>query len=289
MSAGTITDEQSDSVRAYRRLMYLWFFDPQRRSSAIGPLTNPVMVKETRCSRFGRSHWMMRLLGGCLIVSLGLMIATARGSQDWGVSTLGAIMVVLQVALIVLLTPSLASGLVSSERESGGWALLQMTPLSSWSIIVGKLLSVGRTLLLVLIATLPGYAVMLLIDRDQAPRAARVLVTLGLTALFALLLSAAVSTMFRRTAQATALAYTLLVGMCAGTMLVWVARDAPFTHSTVERALAANPMAAGLSIIQARGFDQYNLLPMNWYILGGGCVLLMGVLLMRTWQLTRPK
>ena len=29
----------------------------------------------------------------------------------------------LQVALIVLLAPSLAGGLISSERESGGWGL----------------------------------------------------------------------------------------------------------------------------------------------------------------------
>ena len=51
------------------------------------------------------------------------------------------------------------SGLISSERESGGWEILQMTPLSVGVIIRGKLMSVVSTLALILCATLPGYLV----------------------------------------------------------------------------------------------------------------------------------
>ena len=41
---------------------------------------------------------------------------------------------------------------LSSERETGGWQLLQMTPLSAGAILRGKLLSVAWPLFLVLLA-----------------------------------------------------------------------------------------------------------------------------------------
>ena len=59
----------------------------------------------------------------------------------------------LQTALVVLLTPSLAAGLIATERERGGWSLLRATPLSGWRIAMGKLTSVAWTLLLILAAT----------------------------------------------------------------------------------------------------------------------------------------
>ncbi|MEI8196146.1 MAG: ABC transporter permease subunit, partial [Phycisphaerae bacterium] len=116
-NAGRITDERSSGAQVFRRIMYLWFFDPQRRSGLIGDSTNPVMVKEFRSSKFGRGYWMMRLIGTCLIVSLGLTLASAASSTDWGVEKMGGILVLLQMALLILVTPSLASGLISTERE----------------------------------------------------------------------------------------------------------------------------------------------------------------------------
>jgi hypothetical protein len=62
------------------------------------------------------------------------------------------------MGLIVLITPSLASGLISSDLETGGWQLLQMTPLSALTIITGKLLSVTWTLLLVHLGSMLPWA-----------------------------------------------------------------------------------------------------------------------------------
>ena len=288
-SKGLITDEQSEGVQRYRRVMFMWFFDPKRRSSMIGDWTNPVMIKEFRARRFGRSHWIMRIIGGTLLVSLGLMLITTKNSEDWGVATLGSVLVILQMGLIVLITPSLASGLISGERESGGWQLMQMTPLSTWRIVVGKLISVIWLLLLLQIATLPGYAVMIYIDTSNADVVVRVLICLVLTACFALLLSAAVSSLFKRTGPATTIAYSVLILICAGTMLFWLGADAPFTHQTVETVLKANPLAAALSIIQLPGFEQYNLVPHNWWIIGGASVACLLVLIVRVYQLGRPQ
>lgn len=287
--AGTMTDDRSAGAQVFRRIMYLWFFDPQRRSGLIGPMTNPVMVKEQRCRRFGRGNWMMRLIGACLIISMLLMLAALTLSIDNGVETMGGIMVLLQISLIVLLTPSLASGLISGERESRGWQLLQMTPLSALSIVMGKLLSVIVTLVLVLLATLPAYAVLIYVDPGQWQIALYVLLTLTLTALLALLISAAVSSVFENTAAATATSYGILVALFAGTMLFWLGQDAPFSRDVVETALAINPLAAALELLDTPGFDDYQLVPLNWYLAGGLCALSLLVLMVQVWRLTRPR
>ena len=289
--AGRITDDRSAKVRLYRRVMYMWFFDPQRRSGLIGPLTNPVMVKEFRTRKFGRAHWLARLFGGCLVLSLALMLATTRGTLDWGPATLGGIVVSLSGALIVLVTPSLASGIIAGERESGGWTLLKMTPMSAMSIVTGKLLSVAWTLALVLLATLPGYLVLMKIDVDGklTPKIRDVSITLALTAALAVLMSAAVSALCRKTTTATAGAYCLLVGVCGGPLLFWMGLDAPFPRHRVEEVLTISPVAASLSLIGAPGFENFALLPGAWYVAGGLSAASVVVLLFQTWRLTRPQ
>lgn len=285
-SQGVLTEDRSSVARGFRRLLFL--VDPQRRKSEIGPLTNPVMVKEFRSRQFGRLHWLLRLIAGCALVSLALTWATTLQSTDWGVETIGGIIVVMQVALIVLLTPGLAAGLISGEHECGGWKLLRMTPLSAGVILRGKLLSVAFTMLLILCATLPGYLIMIWINPLITEEVRQVVICLILTALFSILLSATVSSFFQRSAPATATSYILLLTLCAGTLLFWLGRDAPFGHQTVQRILTLNPMAAALSVIGTPGFAQYDLVNANWQIMAGLSAALLCVLIVRVRMLLRP-
>ncbi len=285
-SQGVITDDRSTGMRVFRRLVFL--IDPQRRKSGILPLVNPVMVKEFRTRQFGRFHWLLRLVSLCALISLGLAYATTLGSEEWGVETIGTIIVSLQVALIILFTPGIAAGLISSERESGGWDLLRTTPLSAGVIVRGKLMSVVWTLILLLAATLPGYVVMIRIKPILRDQVEQVVICLVLSSIFAVMLSAAVSCFFARTAPATVTTYALLIGLYAITLLIWMGRDAPFGFVTVQMALTINPMAAALSVIEAPGFAEYSLIPANWLVTGAASVALFLVLLVQTWRLTRP-
>lgn len=284
---GKITDERSVWVRGFRRVAFV--VDPQRRKRAIAWYTNPVMVKEFRSRQFGRSHWLLRLAAACALVSLGLTYAATMGTLDWGVETIGGIMVMLQGALVVLLTPSLAAGLISSEHEGGGWTVLRMTPLSVGTIVRGKLLSVLWPLALILAATLPGYGVMIWIKPVLAQQISYVIACLVLAALASLMLSAAVSSFFRRTAPATVTAYAILIGLYGGTLLIWLGRDAPFGQSIVRGALALNPLAGALSILGVPGFGRYDLVPIVWWWALGMIALCTVVLVARTWRLTRPE
>lgn len=285
--AGQISDDQGTGVRVMRRLFFV--VDPQRRSKAIAPYLNPVMVKEFRCRRFGRLHWLLRLVAVCAVMSLGLTFATVTGTLDWGVDTIGAIMVVMQVALLVLITPSLAAGLISTERETGGWPLLQMTTMSAVRIVWGKLLSVILTLAIVLCATLPGYIVMVFIEPGLKLQVERVVVCMMATALFAMLLSAAVGSLFQRTAAAMAASYAVLLAVCGAPLLVWLGRDAPFGHDTVETALKINPIATALSVIRLTGFRDYQLIPANWWFLGIASALCLAILVGQTRRISRPQ
>jgi ABC-type transport system involved in multi-copper enzyme maturation permease subunit len=285
--AGIMTQDRSGRGQAARRVLFL--VDPQRRSGSMSLWLNPVLVKEFRARRFGRSHWMLRLVALSAILSLGLSVLAAWGALGWGPETIGMALVLLQIALLILFAPSLAAGLVSAERESGSWQLLRMTPLSAGAILRGKLVSVALPLVLLLCATLPGYLAMMTIHEAEGPQIQRVLVCLVLTAVFAVLLSAAASTLFRSTAAATTAAYLGLLTVCLGPLLFWLGRGAPFGHGTVEAVLTISPVAAALQAAETPAFRQYELVPASWWMVLAACASLLLLLSLRTWQLCRPE
>lgn len=286
-AAGTMSDDLSTPGKVLRRLFFL--VDPQKRSAGIPAFVNPVMVKEFRCRRFGRLHWLLRLVAVCAVLSLGLTYATTAGTFDWGVETIGAIMVVLQVALIVLIAPSLSAGLISVERESRGWLLLKTTPLGFRRIVWGKLMSALLPLILLLGATMPGYVVMAYIQPGMALQVQRVLICLVLTSVFSMMISAAVGCFFVRTAAATAGAYGALLVLSTVPLLIWMGRNAPFGHDTVEAALSISSIAAALSVIQFPGFEHYDLIPVNWWFLGIASAAALLLLLAQVYRISKPQ
>ena len=282
-----MTEDRSRAGRLARRAVFL--VDPRRRAGGMSLWVNPVMVKEFRTRRFGRSHWTLRLIALSAILSLALSYVAATGALGWGVEVIGGALVLLQAALLILFAPSLSAGLIAAEREGGGWNLLRTTPLSAGAILRGKLLSVATPLVLLLTATLPGYVVMTTLKPELAHQVVRVVACLGLTAVFAVLVGAAASALLRTTAAATAAANLVLVTVCIVPLLAWLARDAPFGHRTVEAALAVSPVAAALRAADMPGFADYDLLPANWWLIGTASLAVLVVLVVRTRQLCRPE
>ena len=130
---------------------------------------------------------------------------------------------------------------------------------------------------------------MILIKPGLLTQVVDVLRCLILTAVFALALSAAVSSLTRTTATATVISYTVLITLCAGTLLIWMGQDAPFGFSTVQAALLINPMAAALNVIETPGFETYRLVPGNWWIIGTATVLLFVLFAIRVQRLNKPE
>jgi hypothetical protein len=283
---GVMSHDRSLGGRILRRMNYL--IDPQSRKAGIPFWLNPVMVKEFRTRKFGRLHWLLRLVALCAIISLMLTLVSATGTVSWGVSRIAATLVLLQTSLLVVLGPSLAAGLIAGERESGGWQLLRMTPMSAARILFGKLMSVVWTMALILLATLPGYVVMMWIQPAMAPEVRRVLISLLIATGLIISVSAMISAFLRSAAAATATSYGVLLTLFAGTLLIWLAHGKPFGTRFVESVLMVNPVAAALAEIRAPGFEAFTLLPWNWWIGLGLSAFCLSVLAVRTWQLTRP-
>jgi ABC-2 type transport system permease protein len=72
------------------------------------------------------------------------------------------ILSVLQLALILFITPGLTAGVISSERERQTLNIMLTTAQSSTSIILSKLISSVSFLLLLIIASLPLYSIVFL-------------------------------------------------------------------------------------------------------------------------------
>ena len=70
-------------------------------------------------------------------------------------------------------------------------------------------------------------------------------------------------------------------------LLVWLGRDAPFGFQTVQLALMTTPVGAALSVIEAPGFESYELLPTSWWVAGILSSLMFLVLGVQVWRLTR--
>jgi len=246
------------------------------------------MAKEFRSRRFGRSHWTMRLIAASAVLSLALSYMAASGALDWGVKAIGGVLVLMQIALLLLFAPSMASGLISSERESGSWQLLLMTPLSTSRILRGKLLSVAWPLSLLLCATLPGYVVMMWVRPDSMVQMERVIVCLALTAVFTVLVSATASSWLRSTAAATTVSYLVLLTICLGPLLIWLGQNAPFGPATVETALLFSPVAAALQAAETPGFTTYHLFATTLWLLSFVSIAMLVLLGVRTGELCRP-
>ncbi|MFO0181060.1 MAG: ABC transporter permease, partial [bacterium] len=232
---GQIVDHSSGA----RRFRYL--VDPQRRKSGIPWWLNPVMVKEFRTRKFGRLHWLLRLVAAGAIVSLLLTVVAATGTVNWGVERIASSMVLMQIALLLLLGPSLGANLIASEVESGGWQLMQASPISPIRILLGKLMSTVWTLLLLLLATLPGYIIMSYIQPTIGGQVGKVVISLLIAISLVTSISACVSSFCPTTAVATATSYAILLTLFAGTLLIWLSRGKPFGPLLVERALLLNP------------------------------------------------
>jgi ABC-type polysaccharide/polyol phosphate export permease len=163
-----------------------------------------------------------------------------------------------------------------------------MTPLSTLRIVTGKLASVALTTTLVLLATLPGYAVMMAIRPAMWLQVSLVMVCLVLTVVVTLAVGAAVGSLFSRTATATVVTYAVLMAMFLGPLLVWSARERPFGHGVVESALSLTPLGAALSAIRMPGFGQYDLIPLSWRVAGIVTAAALVILGVRVRRLTEP-
>ena len=132
-------------------------------------LYNPVLMKEMKL-RFRSfksfSGLLFYLAVLCIFITGFVMVATEFKGYGYIEPTMSYALFVLlsivQMALVMFITPGVTAGAISSEREKQTLNILLTTTQSSAQLIIGKLLSSIAFIVLMLIAGLPIYSLVFL-------------------------------------------------------------------------------------------------------------------------------
>lgn len=123
--------------------------------------------------------------------------------------------------MLLFITPGLTAGVVSGERERQTLNILLTTTLSSFQIIVGKLLSSVAYLLLLLLASLPLFSFVFLFG-GVAPEEILLVFFMNLiTVLTFGAIGIFFSTLLKRTIAAVISSYVLTLFLTIGTVILF--------------------------------------------------------------------
>lgn len=186
---------------------------------------NPVLSKEYRLRmRSARAPWMVSIylliMGGIVLTYIYLDSAGGGYFNPDQSRVLFMILSCLQLVLIGFVTPGLTSGLISGERERQTLAILLTTNLSPASIIVSKLVAALSFMGLLVLASLPLYAIVILFGGVSPIQLLQIFIFYAVTMFFLGSLGVLYSTLLKRTGVATVLSYSTVAVIVIGTMIV---------------------------------------------------------------------
>ena len=195
--------------------------------------------------------WLAVRTTGSTGITVAELMSVGRGLFSWGL--------MIETLVIVALAPAYTAGAITSEREKQTYDLLAVTPISSLSLVVGKLLSGLSYLALIVLASLPIASVSLIfggVEPSDLVRGYLVLFAAGLAiGAIGIWCSAAMA----RTQTATVATYILTGALVVGLSAAWVALDARLSESgrnerPPQALLLFNPFIAQFDVIcQATG------------------------------------
>jgi len=272
---------------------FFFVIDPRKRKRMIFGWQNPVLIKEFRTRPMLQPHWLLRAVGICLIASVALMFLVTLGVQAFvGESmtmmpTMAMAVAAMMVVLIVLIGPALTGGAICADRESGVWDLMRTTRLSSWTIVSGKFQAAIIPLALIALAMAGALAILLYFNVNLLPSVVRICCVVGMTVLVVSATGTFFSSLFARTATATAWTYAVVVALSLLTLLVLLGEDL-FSQRLVRAVFVVNPVAAALDAAGHARMKSYALLAPHLKIMGVAAAVLLAATIARVHQLRGP-
>ncbi|WP_347552101.1 ABC transporter permease subunit [Pseudalkalibacillus hwajinpoensis] len=187
-------------------------------------LLNPVLNKEFKLRLRSFKSYLgiliyLFVLGG---IGIGFIYLTSINTQMGYFRPeesryMFIVLSMVQLALIMFMTPGLTAGVISGERERQTLNMLLTTKQSSTSIILGKLLSSTSFLLLIIVASLPLYSIVFLFG-GISPGTLLATFGLYLVTIFTLgSLGVMFSTLIRKTIVSMITTYGTALFLTAGT------------------------------------------------------------------------
>ena len=188
---------------------------------------NPVLRNESKLS-VRTPRFSLMLLVYIAVLSVGTLIFYSNYSSDvyasginpQGAVTLYIIMAVIQAILLMFIVPSLTATSICSEREKQTLDILLSTRLNSFQIIFGKLLASSLKVIMLIICTIPLYAICGLIGGIKL---GNILILVGsfiISTIFDGSVGVFISTYSKTSKVATALTYALVLFIFVGTIVI---------------------------------------------------------------------
>jgi ABC-2 type transport system permease protein len=190
---------------------------------------NPVMLKEIRGRMRGaRAFVVITVYLGLMSGFAVLMYLLQRGIiLNSSTSTTGELgrslfegVFVVELLLIIFITPAFTSGAISNEQERRTFDLLQITLLSKAAFVVGKLESALSYVFLLLLAAIPLQSIAFIFGGVSENELALIFVILSTTALTLGAIGMFFSTTSDRTLTASVRAYTVTAIVTIGVPVV---------------------------------------------------------------------
>ena len=196
-----------------------------------------IIVKELRGRMRGRRAFIVVTIHVLLLAVFAWMLQRINEEQLRGLSSYGGQatyasatvgrgiflgLLFLQTLMVAVLAPAATAGAISSEREHQTLDLLAVTPISSFAIVLGKLLSALAWVFILILASIPVTALVFVfggVSPDDVIRGYAVLfatvIGLGSVGIF-------FSALTRRTGASTGLTFVTTLALVIGSFFVWV-------------------------------------------------------------------
>lgn len=185
---------------------------------------NPVLSSELKIRMRGwkTALGIISYLGVMVFIAFLYYITFIQSSLAWNRSvnanqqagiSIYTMLAVLQFILILLVTPAQTAGSISSEREKQTLDLLLCTQLSSFGIIIGKLLSSMSHMLLLIVSSLPLFSIIFLFGGVTPGDMIMLFSFYIITAIAVGSIGIFFSTIFKRTVTATVVTYLTMFAL----------------------------------------------------------------------------
>jgi ABC-type transport system involved in multi-copper enzyme maturation permease subunit len=180
-----------------------------------------LLAKELRSrSRGWRPMWLLTGYLSALTLAVAGFLALAGQAGGTVSPNLGtslfSTLAYGTVLLVAFITPALTVGTISGERERRTLDLLLVTQSSALGLVCGKLLGAMFSVLFLLIASLPAFALVYLFGGVPLVYLVLVLAVAAVTALAHAALGLLLSALLKRTALVSVMAYLAVLGLVFG-------------------------------------------------------------------------
>lgn len=188
---------------------------------------NPVLRNESKLS-VRTPRFSLMILIYISVLAAGILIfyysysrdIYASGINPQGAVTLYITMAIIQAILLMFIVPSLTATSICSEREKQTLDILLSTRLSPLQIIFGKLSASSLKVIMLVICTIPLYAICGLIG---GVRLSNILILTGsfiINTIFVGAIGVFISSYSKTSKAATALTYALVLFIFVGTIVI---------------------------------------------------------------------